>query len=70
MAEKRARWHEQLAAERTAQLVFVDESGANTKMARLRGRALGTGAPPVGAISDQHVDLRHSRGRSLRSLGF
>jgi hypothetical protein len=30
-----------LAAEPTARLVFVDESGANTKMTRLRGRALG-----------------------------
>ena len=41
MAEKRARWHEQLAAEPLDRLVFVDESGANTKMTRLRGRALG-----------------------------
>ena len=41
MAEKRAHWHEQLAAEPAARLVFVDESGANTKMTRLRGRALG-----------------------------
>ena len=41
MAEKRARWHEQLAAESTAHLIFVDESGANTTMTRLRGRALG-----------------------------
>jgi transposase len=30
-----------LAGEPTACLVFVDESGANTKMTRLRGRALG-----------------------------
>jgi transposase len=30
-----------LAVEPTARLVFVDESGANTKMTRLRGRALG-----------------------------
>ena len=30
-----------MAAELTAHLVFVDESGANTKMTRLRGRALG-----------------------------
>jgi transposase len=30
-----------LAAEPTTRLVFVDESGANTKMTRLRGRALG-----------------------------
>ena len=41
MAEKRARWHEQLAVEPATRLVFVDESGANTKMTRLRGRALG-----------------------------
>ncbi len=30
-----------MAAEPTAHLVFVDESGAHTKMTRLRGRALG-----------------------------
>ena len=30
-----------MAAEPVAGLVFVDESGANTKMTRLRGRALG-----------------------------
>jgi len=41
VAERRAHWHEQLAAEPVAALVFVDESGANTKMTRLRGRALG-----------------------------
>ena len=41
VAERRARWHEELAVEPTACLVFVDESGANTKMTRLRGRALG-----------------------------
>ena len=41
MAEKRARWHEQLAVEPVSRLVFVDESGANTKMTRWRGRALG-----------------------------
>jgi len=41
VAEKRAKWHERLAVETTARLVFVDESGANTKMTRLRGRALG-----------------------------
>ena len=41
VAEKRAHWHEQLAVEPATRLVFVDESGANTKMTRLRGRALG-----------------------------
>ncbi|MGA8871932.1 MAG: IS630 family transposase [Candidatus Acidiferrales bacterium] len=41
MAEKRAHWHEQFTAELAHRLVFVDESGANTKMTRLRGRALG-----------------------------
>jgi len=40
VAEKRARWHEHLAVEPVSRLVFVDESGANTKMTRLRGRAL------------------------------
>jgi transposase len=41
VAEKRAHWHEQLAVEPATRLVFVDESGANTKMTRWRGRALG-----------------------------
>jgi hypothetical protein len=41
VAARRACWYEQLAAEPVAALVFVDESGANTKMTRLRGRALG-----------------------------
>lgn len=40
MAEKRAQWHEQLAADPPARLVFVDESGANTQMTRRGGRAL------------------------------
>ena len=39
MAEQRARWHAQLSAVPAARLLFVDESGANTKMARLCGRA-------------------------------
>jgi len=41
VAERRAHWHEQLAGDAPAQLVFVDESGANTKMTRWRGRAPG-----------------------------
>jgi transposase len=41
VAERRAHGHEQLAAQPVAALVLVDESGANTKMTRLRGRALG-----------------------------
>ena len=41
VAEKRARWHEQLAHKPITGLVFVDESGANTQMTRWRGRALG-----------------------------
>jgi transposase len=40
VAEKRARWHEELAVEWVGRLVFVDESGANTQMTRWRGRAL------------------------------
>lgn len=53
MAERRAHWHEQLAAEPVAALVFVDESGANTKMTRLRGRALG-GARLLARIPHGH----------------
>lgn len=41
MAEKRAHWHEALAGDSPARLVFVDESGANTKMTRWRGRSPG-----------------------------
>jgi len=41
VAEKRARWHERLAVEALDHLVFVEESGANTKMTRRGGRALG-----------------------------
>lgn len=39
VAEKRAHWHEQLAGDNPARLVFVDESGANTRMTRWRGRS-------------------------------
>jgi transposase len=41
VAEKRAHWHERLAADRPARLVFVDESGAHTKMTRWCGRSPG-----------------------------
>lgn len=40
MAAKRAGWHESLAGESPAQLVFVDESGTSTRMTRWRGRSL------------------------------
>jgi transposase len=39
VAEQRSHWHEQLAAVPVARWVFVDESGANTKMTRLYGRS-------------------------------
>ena len=38
VAEKRTHWHEQLANQPVQRLLFVGESGANTKMTRLRGR--------------------------------
>ena len=38
VAEQRAQWHERLSAVPGARLLFVDESGANTKMARRGGR--------------------------------
>jgi transposase len=40
VTEKRTHWHEQLANQPVPRLLFVDESGANTKMTRLHGRAL------------------------------
>jgi transposase len=39
VAEQRSHWHERLAAIPVSRLVFVDESGANTKMTRLYGRS-------------------------------
>jgi transposase len=53
VAEQRARWHEQLSDEPVTGLVFVDESGANTKMTRLRGRAP-EGQRVVGRIPQGH----------------
>jgi transposase len=53
VAEKRAGWHDLLAGESAAALVFVDESGASTKMTRLRGRAL-QGQRVVGRIPHGH----------------
>lgn len=53
MAEKRAGWHKQLAGEPAAGLVFVDESGASTKMTRLRGRAP-EGQRVVGRVPHGH----------------
>ena len=38
VAEQRARWHKRLSAVPGARLLFVDESGAHTKMARRGGR--------------------------------
>jgi len=38
VAEQRNHWHERLAAVPAQRLVFVDESGASTKMTRLYGR--------------------------------
>lgn len=40
VAAQRAQWHKSLAQVSPAQLVFVDESGANTKMTRRYGRSL------------------------------
>jgi transposase len=39
VVRQRNQWHEQLAVVPSARLVFVDESGANTKMTRLYGRS-------------------------------
>lgn len=39
MVEKRAHWFENFLDTLLEKLLFIDESGVNTKMARLRGRA-------------------------------
>ena len=59
MAEQRAHWHEQLATEPAARLVFVDESGANTQMTRLGGRA------PVGERLVTHIPHGHYQTSTL-----
>ncbi|MGA3181735.1 MAG: IS630 family transposase [Verrucomicrobiota bacterium] len=53
MADKRAHGHERLAAEPSCRLVFVDESGANTKLTRLCGRAP-AGQRLVGRVPQGH----------------
>lgn len=59
MAEQRAHWHAALAVEPAARLVFVAESGANTKLTRLGGRA------PVGERLVTHVPHGHYQTSTL-----
>ena len=40
VAEQRAHWHERLAGDSQAHLVFVDGSGTNTRIIRWRDRSL------------------------------
>ena len=59
MIEQRIHWHERLAAVPSARLVFVDESGANTKMTRLYGRS------PVGERLVTHIPHGHYQTSTL-----
>lgn len=59
MAAQRSLWHEQLAPVPSARLVFVDESGANTKMTRLYGRS------PVGQRLVSRVPHGHYQTSTL-----
>ena len=59
MVEQRSHWHERLAAVPSARLVFVDESGANTKMTRLYGRS------PVGERLVTQVPQGHYQTSTL-----
>lgn len=59
VAEQRAHWHERLATVPSGHLLFVDESGANTKMARLGGRAT------VGERIVSHVPYGHYQTSTL-----
>ena len=53
MAAARARWRDAQPELDPARLVFVDETGASTKMARLYGRAL-RGERCVAAVPHGH----------------
>lgn len=55
MAEQRAHWHQRLKAEAPTRLVFVDESGANTKMTRWYGRSP-SGQRLVAAVPYGHYE--------------
>lgn len=59
MVKQRSQWHEQLTAVASARLVFVDESGANTKMNRLYGRS------PVGQRLLSHQPQGHYQTSTL-----
>ena len=59
MVAQRSRWHKRLAAVPSTRLVFVDESGANTKMTRLYGRA------PIGQRLVTHVPHGHYQTSTL-----
>ena len=67
VAEARATWRERQKEFDPARLVFIDETGASTKMARLRGRAR-RGERLVAAVPHGHwktttfvAGLRHDR---------
>jgi transposase len=59
VAEKRAHWHERLAKDPPARLIFLDESGANTQMTRFCGRAA------VGQRLVMHVPHGHYQTTTL-----
>lgn len=59
MAEQRSRWPGELAGVPVERLVFVDESGAHTKMTRLHGRA------PVGERLVARVPHGHYQTNTL-----
>jgi len=53
IAADRAKWCEEMKDLDADKLVFIDESGFDTKMTRLCGRAA-RGAPCIGAVPDGH----------------
>ena len=53
VAKQRAEWHQQLSQEPVTALVFVDESGATTKLSRLRARSP-EGQRAVGRVPHGH----------------
>ena len=72
IAEARQQWRARQAEWRPHNLVFVDETGASTKMTRLYGRCPRgerlVAPVPWGHLEDDHLRRRAAAGRSHRTL--
>jgi len=74
VAEQRKQWPQRLAGVPATQLVFVDESGANTQMTRRYGRSpIGQRlvcSVPLWALPDDHADCRRELAGAAGSVAL